>query len=537
MAKRFGVMLDMSRNGVMKPEQVKEYAATIKKLGYNMIQLYTEDTYEVPNEPYFGYMRGKYSQAELKDIVSYCDSIGVEVIPCIQTLAHLGLIFTWQNYAPICDIGDILLAGEERTYEFIENMFKSVRECFTSDTIHIGMDEAHLLGLGRYMDKHGITNRFEILQSHLLKVVDIAKKYNFKPIMWSDMFFRLANNGVYFSEDTSKFTDEIAGYCPEGVEQVYWDYYLPFRTRYDAMLEAHKKFKGESWFAGGIWTWNGFAAGNGVSLDNMKPAMLACIDKGVDNIFMTMWGDNGKECSFWSVLPSLYAVRRFYDGVQDMDQIKAEFNDITGESFDDMMLLDLQIYNEEGKKIDNSNSKYMLYSDPFLGFMDALITRSYKEDYEALADKLESAAKSSSRFAYLFESHAALCRTLAVKANLGERTRKAYDAKDMDALKAIAEDYTQASAELDKFIHAYRKCWFTESKPHGFDVQELRLGGLALRLKGQKERLDAYLAGEIENIPELDEELLEYKGPGSQWMMNGMPKHNWWGKSATVNYI
>ena len=34
MAKRFGVMLDMSRNAVMKPEQVKEFAKTIKSFGY-----------------------------------------------------------------------------------------------------------------------------------------------------------------------------------------------------------------------------------------------------------------------------------------------------------------------------------------------------------------------------------------------------------------------------------------------------------------------------------------------------------------------
>ena len=74
-------MLDMSRNAVMKPEEVKKFAATIKKLGYNMIQLYTEDTYEVPGEPYFGYLRGRYSQAELKNMVKYCDSIGVELLP------------------------------------------------------------------------------------------------------------------------------------------------------------------------------------------------------------------------------------------------------------------------------------------------------------------------------------------------------------------------------------------------------------------------------------------------------------------------
>ncbi len=59
--KNFGVMLDMSRNAVMKPEQVKKFAKTIRSFGYNMIELYTEDTYEVEGEPYFGYMRGRYT--------------------------------------------------------------------------------------------------------------------------------------------------------------------------------------------------------------------------------------------------------------------------------------------------------------------------------------------------------------------------------------------------------------------------------------------------------------------------------------------
>ena len=50
MAKRFGAMLDMSRNAVMRPDEVKKFASVIKSFGYNMIMLYTEDTYEVDGE-------------------------------------------------------------------------------------------------------------------------------------------------------------------------------------------------------------------------------------------------------------------------------------------------------------------------------------------------------------------------------------------------------------------------------------------------------------------------------------------------------
>ena len=50
--------MDMSRNGVMKLEELKKFVSLLAKFGYDCIQLYTEDTYEVEGEPYFGYMRG-----------------------------------------------------------------------------------------------------------------------------------------------------------------------------------------------------------------------------------------------------------------------------------------------------------------------------------------------------------------------------------------------------------------------------------------------------------------------------------------------
>ena len=69
----FGVMLDCSRNAVMKVEEIKNFAKILHDFGYNMIQLYTEDTYEIEEEPYFGYMRGRYTKQELKEVVEYCE--------------------------------------------------------------------------------------------------------------------------------------------------------------------------------------------------------------------------------------------------------------------------------------------------------------------------------------------------------------------------------------------------------------------------------------------------------------------------------
>ena len=57
----------------------------------------------------------------------------IELIPCIQTLAHLNTMFKWSSeYECIRDCDDVLLADEERTYTLIDNMFKTISKCFKS---------------------------------------------------------------------------------------------------------------------------------------------------------------------------------------------------------------------------------------------------------------------------------------------------------------------------------------------------------------------------------------------------------------------
>ena len=63
-----GVMLDCSRNAVPTLEDLYQFVDSLAAMGYNALQLYTEDVYEIEGEPYFGYQRGRYTKDELKAI-------------------------------------------------------------------------------------------------------------------------------------------------------------------------------------------------------------------------------------------------------------------------------------------------------------------------------------------------------------------------------------------------------------------------------------------------------------------------------------
>ena len=71
-----GVMLDCSRNAVPRVEAVKMVLRKMALMGLNTLMLYTEDTYEVPEQPYFGYLRGRYSVEALRGLDSYAGRSG-----------------------------------------------------------------------------------------------------------------------------------------------------------------------------------------------------------------------------------------------------------------------------------------------------------------------------------------------------------------------------------------------------------------------------------------------------------------------------
>ena len=525
----FGVMIDMSRNAVMSMDGLKRFLPLLKKMGYNAVMLYTEDTYEVEGEPYFGYMRGRYSKEEMKEIDAYAASLGITVIPCIQTLAHLNGIFRWGMFPRDCE--DILLTDSDRTYQLIDRMFATLSECFKSRKIHIGMDEAHMLGRGRHLDIHGYETVNAIMKRHLAKVCEIAEKYGYEMMMWSDMFFRPWNGGKYYIPKCEMPTEVIEA-VPKSVLPVFWDYYHTDEPSYDDMLANHKQLGGETWFAGGAWCWSGVIPFNRFTLSAMVPAINSCKRNKVKNVFFTMWGDDGAECSHFSQLPALFYLAEYAKGNTDEQKIKTKFKRFAGMDFDEFMSIDCPNDVLPYTGTPKNPSKYMLYSDYFNDFLDYTIKEGAGEKYVKYAESLHAIAKKSRKYGYVFDTAAKLCDVLAVKYDLGLRTRKAYESGDKAELQRLAEnEYTQVIKRLKIFEHAFEKQWFLDNKPQGFDVQELRLGGLLLRTEACRRRLLDYVSGKLERIDELDEKLLPFRKPEESIGLNKAPL------SSTVNIL
>lgn len=313
---------------------------------------------------------------------------------------------------------------------------------------------------------------------------------------------------------------------------VYWDYYQSDESVYCGMIENHKQLSNKTWFAGGAWCWYGMIPYNRFTLQSMIPALNACKKHRIKNVFMTMWGDDGAECSHFSQLPSLFYLAEYAKGNTDEAKIKAKFARTFGIDFDEFMEIDCpnDVIEYQGRPC--NPAKYMLYSDYFNGFMDYTIKPGAGEKYLGYSEKLRTTAKKSRRYGYVFDTAAKLCDVLAVKYDLGLRTREAYQAGDKDTLKALAEnEYARLGRLLDTFARAFEKQWMTDNKPHGFDVQDLRLGGLIRRTDACRRRLLDYVNGKLDRIDELEEALLPFGEKEKSTTFNKAPMN------ATVNVL
>lgn len=529
-----GIMLDCSRNAVLNIPTVKRIIHQLALMGHNTLMLYTEDTYEVEGHPYFGYMRGRYTVSELRELDDYAAGFGIEMVPCIQTLGHMHQVLKWRNtYGQITDSDGILLIGEEKTYHFIEEMIKACRKAFRSNRIHIGMDEAHFMGRGAYYDKHGDRKLPELFLEHLNAVNSICEKYNYRPMIWGDMPLRQAGCTGYTDCDIGVEDMEFEYKMPDSVDFVYWDYYSLTEERYDEFIRAHKKISDNVIFAGCAWRYLNFSPSTEHSLASSHCALKMCRKNGIKEVFVTFWGDDGNEQSYFSPWPvlQLFAEYSFYDTVDD-EHLARRFKTCTGGIFEDFCTLSCLNYpGSVGKIKEEDVPRYLFYQDVLLGQYDYYVEDGYNEYYAGCAKRLRDCESRAGEYAYIFAAMIALCDVLSDKSEIGVRLKRAYDAGQKEEMKTIAQEVLpRIIANVERFRSSFQTQWMNEAKIFGFEIMDIRFGALERRLLSAKERITAYISGEILSIPELEEERLPYDSMGDK---KAVLSANWKGIVST----
>lgn len=499
---RLSALIECSTGSTPRVETLKQYIDMLAKMGYSELYLGLTDGYKIDGEPYFNYMRGGYTTKQLNEIDDYAKSRGVEVIASIQTLAHLHYLKKYGPYTELFDTDHILLVGEERVYALIEKMFQTVSKGLSSKKIHLGYDEAKGLGTGKYFDLHGENDPREVLLQHLKRVLQIAEKYGYTCEIWAD---------TLMNERKSKITaKEIKESLPENTEVIYWNYYLGDYQKLCAEVDKLKLYTDKVGFAGSVLKASGFAPYNRISIQNILTQMRVCAEKGVQHYIVTLWTDNGAQCSEWAAFPALFTAAEYAKGKIDCEEEvdKTKFFEITGCYYDDLKALDyLNDPFMRNLPTRNTNSYWILFADIMLCNYDLLLSAGVGKAYRKLAEQY---AKNARRNACVevFELTAKMAEILSIKSEIGVTLRKLYKDGNVDGLRKLQrEDLRKLIEKMQAFIPKFNDYWLKQRMGFGLERNHLFLGGQVARYQYIDKRIDEYL-NTGKKIDELEAETL-----------------------------
>ncbi len=501
------VMLDVSFGGVPTVDTVTRLLDRLALLGYSMAMLYTEDTIELETRPYFGYMRGRYSSEELKAMDDYAWDYGIELIPCIECYGHMSKYLRWGEAAAIKDTSAVLLAREEKTFIFLEDLLTKLKSCFRSSRVHIGMDEAWDMGRGKFFDKHGYVPRFEIFNEYMERLISITDKLGMTPMMWSDMYFRVSPGGEgYYSKDVV-IPPEVYKHIPENVELVFWHYGEEPQCD-DYMLKKHKALNREIIYAGGLWDWMGHFPEHNYMRETVKFSLNACRNNDVRRAMVTLW-EYGDGDFFGNLYGLSYFAELCYNPSITENELASRFAVTCSGDWDAFYTMSLYHNRFENEEFDDFNDRFfgkpLFYQDLMEGLFDLrLWERPMSAHYADCAEKM--AAYNGGPWNYLYDFARQIFAYLALKTKIHETLVPAYKAKDTAALRLISEEQIPKLKELLIKIHnAHRDKWNKTLKPFKWRTLEDQYAGMTSRCDTAKLAIDSYLSGESKTLPQLEE--------------------------------
>jgi hypothetical protein len=359
------------------------------------------------------------------------------------------------------------------------------------------------------MDLNGYRRPFDIYIDHLNRVTAECRKRGLKPMIWSDMFFRMGSKNMDYYDKKAITPRDVIEKIPRDVQLVYWDYYHTDSGFYREWIRRHRRLGSLPVMASGIWTWPVLWHNHRRTAETIRPCIEACRREKVEEIIFTMWGDDGGYCDRSSALAgALYAAEKIYGaGEPGHETLAKKFAAICGGSYRAHVIAgDITLFREK----DNISAPALLWDDPLLGIYRKEQETHFGPGYWGRMEKhyrrLEAAlAKYPQGAAGDIRLIRRLIMLLRLKIQAGRAVAAAYtlrDRKKTARARKLIGKLIRAVADFEK---QYRQLWYDRNKTFGYEVMQIRLAGQAARLAELDRRLKQLAAGEIASIPELEE--------------------------------
>ena len=272
-----GLMLDVSRRKVPTLGALKQLAEELSHYKLNVLQLYTEHTFQFPSHPKIGAGCGSLSSQDVLELDAFCRERHVELMPNLQSFGHARNTLAIPEYKHLAETERLwtLSPAFEETYTLLDELYADMLPAFTSTTFNVDCDETWDLGQGAskaMADQIGVGR---VYLNHILRVRELAMRYGQRIQAWGDILLH---------------HPELIGEVPDDVTLLDW-HYDPADEYPTAKVfgEAGRRF----WVCPGVGSWNTIFPRLYGANTNIRNFVRDGVAAGAEGVLNTDWGDYG----------------------------------------------------------------------------------------------------------------------------------------------------------------------------------------------------------------------------------------------------
>lgn len=179
---------------VMRPAALHRLADEIVAFGCNTLIMEWEASFPYRRHATIAHDRA-YTPAQVRAFLRHCRALGLTVIPLQQSLGHLEHVLRHPRYAHLREDERNLCQLCPRKIEparaLVRELLEDLREFHDGPWIHLGGDEAYLLGhcpeCRAFAEKH---SRSRLYAECMSALIEDAHAAGWKPIIWADMMLK-----------------------------------------------------------------------------------------------------------------------------------------------------------------------------------------------------------------------------------------------------------------------------------------------------------------------------------------------------------
>lgn len=272
-----GVMVDASEGPTPTAEEVKRQIKFLSRWKINQYYLYSETNVQLKGYPLLS-PYARFSQSEIRSIVSYARQRHIDVIPTLELYGHLHQLLVIEKYSDLSDFphGDEFDPRNPKVMDLLRSWAAQYSQLFPSPFVHIGFDETWQIQEAARREN---TSPVDLFVKQINDVDQLFRDHGKRVLAWEDIMVKFPG---------------IIPRLPPGLIAVAW-YYDPFpdpayRHWLDPLVEHHVPFM----IATGVNGWNEIVPDFGLTFDNIDTFVAAGRKAGTLGMMNTIWGDDAQ---------------------------------------------------------------------------------------------------------------------------------------------------------------------------------------------------------------------------------------------------